>query len=164
MSRPQLAASSPLSNGSSKGAIEARHPTLTCCVISYPAAVKTSSLEPTAKALASLGSLLEKDPKLATILAMPTLSAADKSSIVTELEKSAGVSGEIVQNFLKTLADNNRLGLLPPVVGKFAELISASRGEIEVVVTSAQVRFGKRTAGRETRGQTHELGESRCRL
>ncbi|KAH8888370.1 OSCP-domain-containing protein [Thozetella sp. PMI_491] len=104
----------------------------------YTAAVKTSTLEPTAKALSSLGNLLEKDPKLATILAAPTLSAADKSAVVAELEKSTGATGEIVKNFLNTLAENNRLGLLPPVVSKFAELISAARGEVEVVVTSAQ--------------------------
>ena len=103
--------------------------------------MKTSSLEPTAKAIASLGSLVEKDPKLATILAAPTLSPADKSAVVAELEKSAGATGEVVKNFMNTLAENNRLSLLAPVCSKFGELIAASRGEIEVVVTSAQVRL-----------------------
>lgn len=106
----------------------------------YTAAVKTSSLEPTAKAIASLGSLVEKDQKLVSILNAPTLSAADKSAIVAELVKTSGVQGETVKNFLSTLAENNRLGLLPGVVSKFAELMSAARGEVEVVVTSAQVR------------------------
>lgn len=106
----------------------------------YTAAVKTSSLEPTAKAIASLGSLVEKDQKLVGILNAPTLSAADKSAIVAELVKTSGVQGETVKNFLSTLAENNRLGLLPGVVSKFAELMSAARGEVEVVVTSAQVR------------------------
>ncbi|KAK0651205.1 ATP synthase delta subunit-domain-containing protein [Cercophora newfieldiana] len=104
----------------------------------YTAAVKTSSLDPTAKSIASLASLVEKDPKLATILAAPTLSAADKSAIVAELVKAAGIQGETVKNFLSTLAENNRLGLLPGVVTKFGELISAARGEVEMTVTSAQ--------------------------
>ncbi len=84
--------------------------------------------------------MIQKDPKLVTILEAPTLSAADRSAVVAELQKSAGASGETVRNFLATLAENNRLSLLPGVCGKFGELMSAARGEIEMVVTSAQVR------------------------
>ncbi|AEO61762.1 hypothetical protein MYCTH_57224 [Thermothelomyces thermophilus ATCC 42464] len=98
----------------------------------------TSSLEPTAKGVAALGNLIQKDSKLVTILEAPTLSAADKSAIVAELQKSAGVSGETIKNFLETLAENNRLGLLPGVCNKFNELMSAARGEVEMIVTSAQ--------------------------
>jgi F-type H+-transporting ATPase subunit O len=105
----------------------------------YTAAAKTSSLEPTAKALSSLGSLVEKDPKLATILSAPTLSASDKSAVVAELEKTTGATNETVKNFLRTLAENNRLGLLGGICVKFGELMSAARGEVEMVVTSAQV-------------------------
>ncbi|KAL2193483.1 Mob1/phocein [Corynascus similis CBS 632.67] len=104
----------------------------------YTAAVKTSSLEPTAQGLAALGSLIQKDAKLINILEAPTLSAADKSAIVAELQKNVGASGETIKNFLATLAENNRLGLLPGVCNKFNELMSAARGEVEMVVTSAQ--------------------------
>lgn len=107
--------------------------------LQYTAAVKTSSLEPTGAALTKLGGLLSKDPKLVTILATPTLSAGDKNQIVQELEKQAGAGGETVKNLLRTLADNNRLSLLGGVVSKFGELIAASRGEVEMTVTSAQV-------------------------
>lgn len=89
--------------------------------------------------MTSLANLLAKDPKLVGILEAPTLSAADKSAIVSELTKSAGVSGETVKNLLAALAENNRLGLLPGVCAKFGELMSAARGEVEMVVTSAQV-------------------------
>lgn len=104
----------------------------------YTAAAKTQSLDPTAAALANLGALVDKDPKLATILAAPTLTEADKTAIVDELAKQSGISNETVKNFLGTLAENNRLGLLPGIVEKFATLISAARGEVEVTVTSAQ--------------------------
>ena len=83
---------------------------------------------------------MQKDPKLVTILKAPTLSVADKSAIVAELQKHTGASGETIKNFLATLAENNRLGLLPGVCGKFNELMSAARGEVELVITSAQVR------------------------
>ena len=101
--------------------------------------MKTSSLEPTAKALSTLGGLVQKDPKLATILSAPTLTESDKSAIVAELEKTAGIQGETVKNFLQTLAENNRLSILGGVCEKFNELMSAARGEVEMTVTSATV-------------------------
>ncbi|KAI5462258.1 ATP synthase subunit 5 [Mariannaea sp. PMI_226] len=104
----------------------------------YTAAVKTESLDPTATALANLGSLVEKDTKLASILSAPTLTVEDKSAIVEELLKQSGSANETVKNFLSTLAENNRLGLLPGIVEKFGAIISAARGEVEVTVTSAQ--------------------------
>ncbi|KAH7155267.1 ATP synthase delta subunit-domain-containing protein [Dactylonectria estremocensis] len=104
----------------------------------YTAAVKTSALDPTANALANLGALIQKDPKLVPILAAPTLTDTDKGYIVEELVKQAGGSNATVKNFLSTLAENNRLGLLPGVVEKFATIVSAARGEVEVTVTSAQ--------------------------
>jgi F-type H+-transporting ATPase subunit O len=84
---------------------------------------------------------VSKDPKLGTILHAPTLTAADKSQIIAELEKAAGVpsSDKTVKNLLQTLAENNRLSLLGGVCAKFGEIMSASRGEVEMVVTSATV-------------------------
>lgn len=47
--------------------------------------------------------------------------------------------GETVKNFLKTLSDNNRLGILQDVCDKFGILMGAARGEIDLTVTSAGV-------------------------
>ncbi|KAL6881474.1 ATP synthase delta subunit domain-containing protein [Trichoderma novae-zelandiae] len=104
----------------------------------YTAASKTSTLDATAKELAKLGGLLDRDVKLGRILAAPTLTPADKSAIVAELVKQAGSSGPTLKNFLETLAENNRLGLLKGVAEKFAQIIAAARGEVEMTVTSAQ--------------------------
>jgi len=106
----------------------------------YTAAAKTSSLESTSRALATLGEVFKKDPKLPTILLAPSLSPDDKSQIVQELQKHMGGTdkGDIVRNFLRTLADNNRLGILEGVCEKFTALMSAARGEVEMTVTSAQ--------------------------
>jgi F0F1-type ATP synthase delta subunit len=81
------------------------------------------------------------------VLTTPTLTESDKNGIVAELQKAIGAagSGETVKNFLATLAENNRLGLLQEVCDKFGELISASRGEVEMIVTSAQVRHFAKT-------------------
>ncbi|EAS34192.1 ATP synthase F1, delta subunit [Coccidioides immitis RS] len=106
----------------------------------YTASAKTSSLEQTSKALASLGEVFKKDAKLTSILNAPTLSQADKAQIIAELQKVAGGAGkgDILKNFLNTLAENNRLGLLQGVCEKFATLMGAYRGEIELIITSAQ--------------------------
>ncbi|EEP81543.1 ATP synthase F1, delta subunit [Uncinocarpus reesii 1704] len=81
-----------------------------------------------------------RDAKLTTILNAPTLSQGDKAQIVAELQKVAGGAGkgDVLKNFLNTLAENNRLGLLQGVCEKFAMLMSAYRGEIELIITSAQ--------------------------
>ncbi|WJG34456.1 Mob1/phocein [Fusarium oxysporum Fo47] len=113
----------------------------------YTAAVKTSSIDAAADALNRLGALIEKDPKLAAVLSAPTLTAADKKAIVQELEKQINTKDETVKNFLATLAENNRLGLIPGVVEKFSSIISAARGEVELTVTSAQA-LDKRTLNR----------------
>lgn len=116
--------------------------------LQYTAAVKTSTLDPTAKTLAALSALLVKDPKLGAILATPTLSSSDKSAIVAELQKSTGSASQpTVSHFLQTLAENNRLGLLADVAAKFGELIRAAQGEVEMIVTSAQALDNK-TLGR----------------
>ena len=86
---------------------------------------------------------MKKDTKLPAILNAPSLTPGDKSQIVEELQKhtGAGDKGKTIQNFLQTLAENNRLGILPSVCEKFAVLMGAARGEIDLVVTSAAVIY-----------------------
>jgi len=106
----------------------------------YTAAAKTSTLDQTSKALAALSEVFKKDPKLALVLNAPTLTASDKAQIIQELQKhtgSGGDKGDTVKNFLNTLAENNRLGILEHVCEKFGTLMGAHRGEMELVVTSA---------------------------
>lgn len=109
----------------------------------YTAAAKQSVLDPTSRAMTSLSSMMKSDPKLQTILSSPTLKDSDKSAIVAELEKHTGGADKsgTVKNFLSTLAENNRLGLLEGVCEKFAELMSAAKGEMELTITTAAVRI-----------------------
>ncbi|KAL8629970.1 hypothetical protein Q9189_004346 [Teloschistes chrysophthalmus] len=118
----------------------------------YTAAVKTSSLESTSKSLAALAEVFKKDTKLSIILSAPTLSPSDKSQIVQELQRHMGSvdKGETVKNFLKTLSDNNRLGILQDVCDKFGILMGAARGEIDLTVTSAGKLDGKTLQRLET--------------
>ena len=84
---------------------------------------------------------MKQDTKLQSILSTPTLQESDKSAIIGELEKHTGGADKsgTVKNFLSTLAQNNRLGILEGVCEKFTQLISAGKGEIELTITSAAV-------------------------
>jgi len=105
----------------------------------YTAAAKTSALDSTARSLETLSAVFKKDSKLNGVLHAPMLTVSDKSQIISELHKHLGGAdkGDIVKNFLDTLAENNRLGVLEAVCEKFAVLMSAARGEVELTVTSA---------------------------
>ncbi|KAF2090249.1 OSCP-domain-containing protein [Saccharata proteae CBS 121410] len=105
----------------------------------YTAAAKTSALDSTAKALENLSNVFQRDTKLQAVLSAPTLTVSDKQQIVAELQKHTGGADKdnVVKNFLDTLAQNNRLGVLESVCEKFTQLMSAYRGEVELTVTSA---------------------------
>ena len=95
-----------------------------------------------ARSIEALGNLLKRDQKLVATLSSPTLKIAEKKAIAAELRKQIGDrGGETMRNFLNTMAENNRLSQLPEVCQKFLRLTSAARGEVEVTVTSAAVRF-----------------------
>jgi len=85
--------------------------------------------------------VFKKDPKLPVILTAPTLTPGDKSQIVQELQRHMGGAdkGDTVKNFLNTLAENNRLGILEGVCEKFSTLMGAYRGEVDLTITSATV-------------------------
>jgi len=88
-----------------------------------------------------LSDVFKKDPKLPVILTAPTLTPGDKSQIVQELQRHMGGAdkGDTVKNFLNTLAENNRLGILEGVCEKFSTLMGAYRGEVDLTITSATV-------------------------
>ncbi|KAH8587576.1 ATP synthase subunit 5 [Bisporella sp. PMI_857] len=129
----------------------------------YTAAVKSSSLDTVAKAMTTLESVYSKDAKLAQILLAPTLTTSDKSQIVAELQKSIGAEkSETVKNFLETLADYNRLNLLKGIAQKFGELMSAQRGEVELIVTSASPLDNKTLSRLETAvGKSEYVGQGK---
>ncbi|QSZ36518.1 hypothetical protein DSL72_006398 [Monilinia vaccinii-corymbosi] len=115
----------------------------------YTAAAKTSTLDSVARSLQSLHNIFQKDAKLLTIMQRPTLTVTEKSLIIQELQKHTGAQdkSDTLKNFLETLAEKNRLGLLKGVCEKFGELMGAARGEVELVVTSAS-QLDARTLGR----------------
>ncbi|KAI9665807.1 MAG: ATP synthase F0 subcomplex subunit OSCP atp5 [Bathelium mastoideum] len=105
----------------------------------YTAAAKTSSLDNTATAIQNMYQVFKRDERLQRVISVPTLSAEDKKQIVSELQRHVGGAdkNDTVKNLLDTLAENNRLSILEGVCEKFGTLISAYRGEVECIITSA---------------------------
>lgn len=105
----------------------------------YTAAAKSGSLDAVSTALNRLDSTLKSDEKVAGLISNPTLNNADKAVVVDVLSKSIG-GQKSVSNLLAVMAENNRLGMLSQVSTAFGSLIAADKGEVEVTITSAQVR------------------------
>lgn len=104
----------------------------------------------------------KKDAQLQKILTAPTLSVEDKTAIVAELQKTTGVTDNTLKHFLETLAQNNRLAILEGVSEKFATLMSAARGEVEMTITSAAPLDAKVVKQLETAvGKSQYVGQGK---
>jgi F-type H+-transporting ATPase subunit delta len=81
------------------------------------------------------GATVVADPRVGSLLDNPRVTAEELAALVI------GIAGpeldEQGRNFVRTLADNRRLGLLPEISARFDELKSEAEGVIEVTVTSA---------------------------
>lgn len=73
----------------------------------------------------------------------PTLSATERTSALSSIVPSS--ASPILTNLLSVLSENGRLASAPKVFADFGSLMSAYRGELEVVVTSAEPLDGKAT-------------------
>jgi F-type H+-transporting ATPase subunit O len=89
--------------------------------------------------MSALLTVIRNDAKLVKILKAPSFADGDKAEIIAELAKHTGGSDKdnVVKNLLSTLAANNRLGALEGVAENFGKLMSAHKGEVELVITSA---------------------------
>lgn len=86
-----------------------------------------------ATALDNLAMIVEV-PEMAQLLRNPTVSIEQKTDFVSEC---AGNVSEPVKNFIKTLADNHRLLLLPAIRDLYNEYKSEAERRMDVHITSA---------------------------
>lgn len=75
------------------------------------------------------------DPRVSRLCLSPQLSAADLAGLVTDVGGASLDAG--MQNFVRVLAENHRLLLLPEIAAQYAELRSAVENTVDVEVTSA---------------------------
>ena len=93
------------------------------------------------------------DPRVEALLGNPRVTPEELATLVIEI---AGPQlDEEGRNFVRTLADNRRLALLPEISALFDELKGEAEGVIDVTVTSAapldDSELGKLTAALQRR-------------
>ncbi len=86
------------------------------------------------RALATAGEIVA-DPRVAALIRNPLCTAADLAGLVT------GVAGSVLDpgmvNFVRVLAENRRLILLPEIAAQYEALRSAVENTVDVEVVSA---------------------------
>jgi F-type H+-transporting ATPase subunit delta len=76
------------------------------------------------------------DAQVAALIADPAISAYRVAGLITEV---AGADlGERGANFVKVLAENGRLTVLPEIAAQFETLKANAEGTLEATITSAQ--------------------------
>jgi F-type H+-transporting ATPase subunit delta len=75
------------------------------------------------------------DPRVSVLSTSPSLTAADLAGLVTDVG-GANFNGGM-QNFVRVLAENHRLPLLPEMAAQYEELRAAVENTVDVEVTSA---------------------------
>ena len=88
--------------------------------------------------LAALDTLaaVVREPRVAALVAAPKLAAADKAERLSALLGEALDRGQ--RHFVRLLADNGRLALLPAIAAACRRLRAARRGEVAVELRSAR--------------------------
>ncbi|MCD6726340.1 MAG: F0F1 ATP synthase subunit delta [Solirubrobacteraceae bacterium] len=80
--------------------------------------------------------LIAADPQVARLIADPAVAVERVAGLVIEV---AGADlGERGANFVKVLAENDRLSLLPEIATQFETLKASAEGTLEATITSAQ--------------------------
>ena len=80
--------------------------------------------------------MIVSDAQVARLIADPAVPAERVASLVIEV--AGGDLGERGGNFVKVLAENDRLTLLPEIGAQFEALKANAEGTLEAVITSAQ--------------------------
>lgn len=91
-------------------------------------------LEPWSEAL-HVAAAVVGDPRVASLLGNPHVTPEELAQLIAGI--AGGKLGEQGGNFVRTLAANRRLGVLPQIAARFDELKDAAEGVADVTVTSA---------------------------
>ena len=101
---------------------------------SFKAASAAARLSQWSEAL-NTGAATVTDKRVAPLLGSPRTTPAQLAQLVIDL---AGQNADApVQNFLRTLAENRRLGFLPEIARLFDRMKDDAEGTVDVTVTSA---------------------------
>lgn len=91
-------------------------------------------LGPWSQALRTAAAVIS-DSRVEALLGNPRVTPEELAALVTEI--AGATLDEQGRNFVRTLADNRRLALLPEISALFDELKGEAEGVVDVTVTSA---------------------------
>jgi F-type H+-transporting ATPase subunit delta len=111
----------------------------------FELAVEAKTIPQVEKDLDQLSSLVNESSDLARLVRSPVFSASDQQRAMSAVADKAGITG-IVGNFVRVLAGNRRLFILPGVIATFKALAAKERGEVSAEVTSAEPLSDKNIA------------------
>lgn len=94
----------------------------------------TARLGPWSEALRAAATVVA-DPRVGTLLGNPRVSPGELADLVIGVA-CEGLDPE-GRNFIRMLADNHRLNVLPEIAARFEQLKAEAEGTIDVTVTSA---------------------------
>ncbi|CDS12863.1 hypothetical protein LRAMOSA05047 [Lichtheimia ramosa] len=104
----------------------------------YTAAVRQNSLDAVERDLTQLQNLISKDKAVQGFLENPTVTQQAKADGIKALLSKAGNVNALTKNLFEVLNENSRLDQTAKVLSAYAELMSAHRNELPLVVTSAK--------------------------
>jgi F-type H+-transporting ATPase subunit O len=109
----------------------------------YSAALKKSpqQLVKVQAELSAISNIIKTNEDVAAFISNPTLTAQDRSNglqaVFTAASKKEQIS-DLTKNLFAVLSENGRLGETKGVIEGFEQLVAKHKGELEVIVTSAQ--------------------------
>ncbi|XP_074657838.1 ATP synthase subunit O, mitochondrial-like [Tubulanus polymorphus] len=103
----------------------------------YSAASKEKQLDNVEKDFKSLQDLLKSSKPLEDYLLNPTLPKPEKAATITSI-LNANKCSKVTINFFTALTENGRLKKMKAVMNAYNRIMSAHRGEVQCVVTTAK--------------------------
>ena len=103
----------------------------------FELATEEKATEEVSRQLSTFQSAIDQSEDLSRLVRSPVFSSEDQVSALGAVAGQLGITGTTL-NFLKLVAKNRRLSVIPDMIKAFATLLAASKGEVAGEVTSAE--------------------------
>ncbi|KAI8142529.1 OSCP/delta subunit of ATPase [Fennellomyces sp. T-0311] len=104
----------------------------------FTAAARQNALDAVERDLTQLQNSISKDKAVQAFLENPTVTRQAKAEGINALLAKAGKVNPLTKNLFEVLNENSRLDQTAKVLSAYAELMSAHRNELPLIVTSAK--------------------------
>ncbi|MBX8801230.1 F0F1 ATP synthase subunit delta [Pseudochrobactrum asaccharolyticum] len=103
----------------------------------FDLALEAKSVAQVEKDLGRIEAMINESEDLRRLINSPVFSTEDQLQAISAVADKAGISG-LVGNFLRVVAGNRRLFVLPGMIKAFYLIAAESRGEVAADVTSVR--------------------------